>query len=190
MPQEGWLAGDWRKSMIEQSLNEFFAAVAPYKKLWGTLRASGAAINHGEWFNLALRLEFMENAPEKVEMHSLESVFLHFVVDFSIGAAEVVIRELVAGGSLRLQSAQGDGGAYVDIAMKRESPNAVGAPATPVSWSMPIVRDPGEVGGHTQKKHASITLSGYGQHLNELLAPELGRKIETRLRSATPCYDG
>jgi hypothetical protein len=178
--------------MVEQALKEFFASIAPYRKLWGSLRASGATINHEDkWFNVAVRLEFRENAPEKMEMHSPEPHFLHFVVDFPIALSEVVIRELVLGGTLRLQSGGDDrGGAYVDILMKREPPNVAGASLSPVSWSTPIVRDPGENGGHTQQKRTSITLSGYGQYFNELLAPDLARKIETRLRGAIPCYDG
>ncbi len=178
--------------MVEQALKEFFAGIAPYRKLWGSLRASGAAINHGDkWFNAAVRLEFRENAPEKREMHSPEPHFLYFAVDFPIATAELLIRELVVGGTLRLQSGENDGGgAYVDILMKREPPNAAGTAVSPVSWSMPMVRDPGDNGGHAQQRRTSITLSGFGQQLFDLLPPELARKIETRLRSATPCYDG
>jgi hypothetical protein len=90
---------------------------------------------------VAVCLELRENAQRKWKCILLSLIFCAFV-DFSIAAAEVVVRELVVGGTLRFQGG-GDngGGAYVDMLMKREPPNATGAPESPVSRSMPIVRD-------------------------------------------------
>jgi hypothetical protein len=177
--------------MIEKALKEFLSNIAPYLKLWGSLRASGAAVNlGGTWFNVAVRLEFIEDQPVKKQMDSPEPHFLYYVVDFPINAVENVIRELVLGAQVELQSGDGDSCAYARIRMKREPENASGAPPTPVQWSTPILREAGVPGDKTERRRTSITLSGYGQNVTDVLSYDVARKIEIRLRSATPCYDG
>lgn len=52
--------------MTEKALNDFLASVAPYLKLWRSVRASGTAVNvGGTWFNLAVQLEFTKVRRQK-----------------------------------------------------------------------------------------------------------------------------
>jgi len=70
--------------MVEKSLKDFQSNIAPYLKLWATLRVSGSAVNlDGAWFNLAIRGEFVESSPARKEMHSPEPHFLHYVTGHS-----------------------------------------------------------------------------------------------------------
>ncbi|MGB6074873.1 MAG: hypothetical protein WBG29_04485, partial [Candidatus Acidiferrales bacterium] len=168
----------------------FLSSIASYLKLWGSLRASGVAVNlGGTWFNIAIRLEFIEGPPARTEIRSPETHFLYYVFDFPISARENLLREVVLAGQFELKISNGDSGAHAQILMKREAEHARGVPRIPVQWSSPLIREAG-LPGDRQRKRTSITLLGYGQNVTELLSYEVARKIETRLRSATPCYDG
>lgn len=176
--------------MAEKALKEFLSSVAPYLKLWGSLRASGVAVNlGGTWFNIAIRLEFVEGPPTRTEIHSPEKHFLYYVLDFPISVRETVLREVVIAGQFELKSGNGDSAAHAHILMKRETEHPSSVPRTPVQWSSPLIREAG-LPGDMQRKRTSITLLGYGQNVMELLSYDVARKIEVRLRSATPCYDG
>ncbi len=177
--------------MSENALREFFAGIAPYLKLWKWLRTSGAAINiGGGWYNLAIRLEFIEDGPFKTEIHSPEPRFLYYAVHFPIGEAEDIIRQIVLSGHFELRTAADEAEVFSVIQMKREQENAVGAQPMPIQWSAPMRRDAGTPGDKSGQTRTSITLSGCGQYITDVLSYEVVRKIEARLRCATPCYDG
>jgi len=99
-------------------------------------------------------------------------------------------RQLVLEGTFELENTAQDSGACVQILMQRERENTSGVPLTPVQWSTPMVREAGIIGDRTEQRRTSITLSGYGQNVSEVLSHEMFRKIETGLRCANPCYDG
>lgn len=174
--------------MVEKPLNDFLASIAPYLKLWAALRVSGVAVNlDGSWFNIAIRAEFREEHPSRKEMHSPEQHFLYYVVDFPITAMESIVRKIVLEGVFEIE--RGDAGGHTRISMRRERENAGNIPPSPVQWST-FTREAGLPGDQTGQKRTSITLGGYGQSVQEVLPYEMSRKIETRLRNATPCYDG
>src|ERR1700686_1781817 len=173
--------------MTEKVLEEFLASIAPYRKLWGALRASGAAVHlGGTWFNLAIRLEFVEDGPTMVETHSPETTFPYYVVAFPVNETERVIRQLLLEGHFELKTAAPDAGTFAQILMKREPENAGGTQSQPVQWSTPIRREAGVPGDPSGRKRTGISLSGYGQYVTDLLSFEVARKIEARLRCATP----
>src|SRR5580700_5131296 len=177
--------------MSEKALNDFRASIAPYLKLWGSLRASGAAVNlGGAWFNVAVRLEFIEELPASKEIHLIERRFVHFIVDFPMSAVDGVIQQVVLGRHLELPSDPEDSSAPTKILMKHEAENASSTPPTPLQWSTPILREAGVPGAKAELWRSSITLTGFGQYVTEVLSYEVARMIEVRLRSATPCYDG
>jgi hypothetical protein len=112
--------------VVDQSLKECFSNVAPYLKLWSSLKAWGAAINlDGARFNLAIRFEFVEDPSTRVAIHSPEQHFLHHVVDFPRGAAERIVQDLTRG-KFDLDISGGAAGAFAQILAKRESPQAAG----------------------------------------------------------------
>jgi hypothetical protein len=107
--------------MTERALEEFLASIKPYRKLWGALRASGAAVHlGGTRFNLAIRLEFGEDTPTKVERHSPEATFLYYAVDFPMNQAERVIRQLLLAGHFDLTTGAAEAGTFAQVLMKRE----------------------------------------------------------------------
>src|SRR5580692_529548 len=177
--------------MVEKALNDFLASIAPYLKLWGSLRASGAAVNlDGKWFNVAIRVEFIEERPAEPEIDSPDQHFLYYVVHFPTSAAESVIRELLLGGRFGLPRDLENSDAFVEILMKREPQSAAGTPFTPVYWGTPIFCEAGVPGAKTELKRTRITLNGNGQNLTDILSNDIARRIEVRLRRATPCFDG
>lgn len=177
--------------MVEKSLNDFLERVAPYQKLWGSLRASGAAVNvDGTWFNLVIRVELVEEPPSKTEIQSLEPHFLYYVAHFPMSVAENVIRQIVLGGRFELKRDVENSGAFAEILMKRGPDKADGTPSAPVHWGMPLFHEVGTLGVKPDLRRTSITLGGLGQSLTDILSTDAARRIEVRLRSASPCYDG
>jgi hypothetical protein len=176
--------------MVEKALNDYLSSIAPYQKLWATLRVSGIAVNlNGAWFNVAIRGEFAESSPARKEMHSPAPHFLHYVVDFPINAMQAVVRRIVLEGVFELKSGKADSGSYASISMKRERENTSNVAPSPVQWS-PFIREAGLPGDSTGQKRTSMTLGGFGQSVQEVLSYEMSRKIEARLRIANPGYDG
>jgi hypothetical protein len=176
--------------MVEKSLEDFLSNIAPYLDLWAAFRVSGVAVNlDGTWFNVAIRADFLEGHPTREEIRLPEPYFLHYVIESPISAMESTVRRIVLEGIFELGRSGQDLGPHTQIMMRRERENAGVVPTTPVQWST-FVREAGLAEDQTGQKRTSITLGGYGQSVQEILPYDMSRRIETRLRNATPCYDG
>jgi len=177
--------------MVEKSLRDFLSSISPYLKVWGGVRVSGVAINlDGTWFNLAIRLTFVENEPQKKEIQSPEPNFLYYTVEFPVSAVQELTRQFVLDGKFELQTGDKDPNALTPIFLKRERQNSNNALPDPVQWSTPMIREAGLPGDTSGRKRTSISLDGHGQYVHEVLNYEMARKIEARLRNSDPPYDG
>lgn len=176
--------------MVEKSLKDFLSQIAPYMKLWAAFRVCGVAVNlDGSWFNVAIRGDFLEGYSTTKERHCPEPRFLYYVAEFPINEMEAVVRRIVLEGVFEFENGESDAGTEAKILMRRERENSGNVVPSPVQWST-FVREAGLPGDRTGQKRTSVTLGGYGQSIQEVFTYEMSRKIETRLRNATPCYDG
>jgi hypothetical protein len=124
--------------MVEKSLRDFLSSISPYLKVWGGVRVSGVAINlDGTWFNLAIRLTFVENEPQKKEIQSPEPNFLYYTVEFPVSAVQELTRQFVLDGKFELQTGDKDPNALTPIFLKRERQNSNNALPDPVQWDSP-----------------------------------------------------
>ena len=65
--------------------DEFIEIITPLIHLWQAVRVVGMALNsNGQWFNLGIRVQLLENLPTISDIQSPDQRFLYYVIDLPL----------------------------------------------------------------------------------------------------------
>jgi serine/threonine protein kinase len=145
-----------------------------------------ALYTDGQWFNLGIRAQLLENPAASRDIQSPDQRFLYYVIDYPLEFLPNVVGQLTKGSAFTVEKEHGSGGAFAEISLKPkrgESPSGA-------LWYSPIKREPTAEQRKSGLHSSSIRLVSSGQSLNEILEPDLRTRLDSKLRLADPAYDG
>src|SRR5260370_14924190 len=119
--------------------DEFIEIITPLIQLGQAVRVVGMALNsNGQWFNLGIRVQLLENLPTISDIQSPDQRFLYYVIDLPLDSLPHVVGQLTGGSAFKLEKDQGVGGAFAEISLKPlRADTGLGT-----NWYSPTKREP------------------------------------------------
>lgn len=167
--------------------DKFIETVTPLLHLWQAVRVSGMALyNNGQWFNLGIRVQLIENLPTSADIQSPDQSLLYYVIDYPLELLRDVVGQLTRASAFTLEKEHGAGGAFAEISLKPIRPET----GLGINWYPPNKREPTPEQRKQGIRRSYIALVSSGQSLNEILDYDLRTTLDSKLRFVEPPHDG
>jgi hypothetical protein len=172
--------------MSETPAEKFFETITSLLHLWQTVRVSGmASYDNGQWFNVGIRVQLLENPPTSADIQSPDRRFLYYVIDMPLKDLQDTVGQLTRESTVTIEKEHG-AGSFVEISLKPARPES----GLGVSWYPPSKREPTPQQRTSGIRRTSIALVSSGQMLQEVLDQDLRNRLNSKLRFAEPAHDG
>jgi hypothetical protein len=167
---------------------KFHGIIDPLFHVWQSVRVSGMAVNIvGQWFNLGIRVELLDEAPTNSEIQSPDPQFLHYVIHYPVSQFSNILARLTDSAAFILE--KNPGGAFAKILLRPTSSNSEKT-ASQINWYGPTKREPTSQQLVAGVKRASVIIGAYGEMVNQVLNYDLQQRVDSKLRQADPAFDG